>query len=225
MIIVSGSSRGLGRSICERLVSNGVEVLGLSRSSADVGFNNLQCDVSCIKQVKNVSAYVKDNNLKVDGLINAAGIASMNLAMTTPYLKAKEIIDINFMGVFNMTQVFAPYMIRNRNGYIINFSTIAVHLALKGESVYVASKAAVEAFSKTFAREVESFGITVNCIAPGPIDTDLLNGITREQKDKIVNSQIIKKQFTQSDICDLVEIISNPKFSSITGHVLNVGGV
>ena len=86
-------------------------------------------------------------------------------------------------------------MIRNKNGCIINFSTIAVRLALKGESIYAASKAGVEAFSKVFAREMADFNIKVNCIAPGPIKTDLINGVSDSQINKIISQQIIPKQF------------------------------
>ena len=86
-------------------------------------------------------------------------------------------------------------MLRQKYGSFINFSTIAVALALKGESVYVASKAGVEAFSRSFAREMSDFNIRVNCIAPGPIKTDLLRGITDTQIEKITSQQIIQKKF------------------------------
>ena len=115
-------------------------------------------------------------------------------------------------------------MIRQKSGLIINFSTIAVNLALKGESVYAASKAGVETFSRTFARETASFNVRVNCIAPGPIRTDLLRGVTEDQIDNIVAQQIIQKRFEKSDICDLVELLLNEKAQSLSGQVLNVGG-
>ena len=86
-------------------------------------------------------------------------------------------------------------MLRQKYGSFINFSTIAVALALKGESVYVASKAGVEAFSRSFAREMSDFNIRVNCIAPGPIKTDLLRGITDTQIEKITSQQLIQKKF------------------------------
>ena len=116
-------------------------------------------------------------------------------------------------------------MLRQKKGCIINFSTIAVALALKGESVYAASKAGVEVFSKSFAREMSDFNIRVNCIAPGPIRTDLLKGITDAQIQKITSQQIIPKQFRKSDICDLVELLIDEKASSLSGQVLNIGGV
>ena len=116
-------------------------------------------------------------------------------------------------------------MLRQKYGSYINFSTMAVALALKGESVYTASKAGVEAFSRTFAREMADFNVRVNCIAPGPIRTDLLKGLTDTQIEKITSQQIIPKQFQKSDVCDLVELLIDKKASSLSGQVLNVGGV
>jgi 3-oxoacyl-[acyl-carrier protein] reductase len=116
-------------------------------------------------------------------------------------------------------------MIRAKAGAIINFSTIAVPLGLKGESVYVASKAGVEGFSRTFAREVSAFGINVNCIAPGPIDTELLKGISEEQKAEIVSRQVIQKNYSPDAVSDLVEILLDSRSSALSGQVLHVGGV
>ena len=92
-------------------------------------------------------------------------------------------------------------MIRKKQGTFINFSTIAVPIALKGESIYVASKAGVEDFQEFFAREMADFNIRVNCIAPGPIQTDLIKGITENQISKIISQQIIKKQFKKKMMC------------------------
>ena len=97
-------------------------------------------------------------------------------------------------------------MLRNKLGSIINFSTIAVALGLKGESIYAASKAGVEGFTRSFAREMSDFNVQVNCIAPGPIDTNLLKGITSEQINKIVSQQIIPKQFKPDSVAELVEL-------------------
>ena len=116
-------------------------------------------------------------------------------------------------------------MIRRLSGSIINFSTIAVALGLKGESVYAASKAGVEGFSRAFAREMADFNIRVNCIAPGPIKTDLLKGVSEDQINAIISQQIIPKDFSPEDVCDLSEFLIGSQSSSLSGQVLNVGGV
>jgi 3-oxoacyl-[acyl-carrier protein] reductase len=137
----------------------------------------------------------------------------------------QKLIQTNLVGTIYCCQLFAPIMLRYKNGSFINFSTIAVALALKGESVYAASKAGVETFSRSFAREMADFNIRVNCISPGPISTDLLKGVTDNQIEKITSQQIIPKQFKKSDVCDLIELLIDQKSSSLSGQVLNVGGV
>jgi len=116
-------------------------------------------------------------------------------------------------------------MIRNKGGSVINFSTIAVPLGLKGESIYSASKAGVENFTRSFAKEVSHFNINVNCIAPGPIKTNLLKGLTQVQIKSIISKQIIVKQFAPTDICNLVEILLDQRSNSLSGQILRVGGV
>jgi 3-oxoacyl-[acyl-carrier protein] reductase len=116
-------------------------------------------------------------------------------------------------------------MMRARKGRIINFSTIAVPLALAGESVYVASKAGVEGFSRTFAREVADFNITVNCIAPGPIDTDLIAKVPAASIDKIVSRQVVRRKGTPDDIWNIVSFLLGAQADMVSGQVINVGGV
>ena len=224
MIIVTGASRGLGNAICNRLISSGKEVLGIARNANGLSFPSENCDVSDFDSLKDIAKEIKSSGKKVEALINAAGIAAMNLAITTPKATTEKIIKTNLMGTIYSTQAFFPLMIREKKGSIINFSTIAVNLSLKGESIYVASKAGVEGFSRAFAREASDFNISVNCIAPGPIQTDLISGVSEKQINKIILQQMQKKMFKEDDVCDLVEILLDDKSKSLTGEVLNIGG-
>jgi 3-oxoacyl-[acyl-carrier protein] reductase len=225
MIVVTGASRGLGRAICDRLIQKNIDVLGLARNVEEVPFPAVSCDVSSYESVKAVAQQLKKDGVKVTGLINAAGIASMNLAVITPQSVSQKIINTNLLGTIYCCQLIAPLMIRNKQGVIVNFSTIAVALGLKGESIYAASKAGVEGFTRSFAREMADFNIRVNCIAPGPIDTSLLKGITAEQIHKIVSQQIIPRQFAPDSVADLVELLIDSRSDSLSGQVLHVGGV
>lgn len=224
MIVVTGASKGLGRDICERLLEKGFEIFGIARNIEGLPFPSMECDVSSYEQVKAVSQKLKNDGVRITGLINAAGIASMNLAVTTPASVAVNIINVNLLGTIYCCQNFAPLMLRNKAGSIVNFSTIAVALGLKGESIYAASKAGVEGFTRSFAREMADFNVKVNCIAPGPIDTNLLKGITSVQIQNIVSQQIIPKQFTPSAVSDLVEILLDERSGALSGQVLHVGG-
>ena len=225
MIIVTGASRGLGQAITERLLESGEDVIGLARNTNGLNINAIECDVSDYASVKNASKEVRRMKKPVKAFINAAGVASMNMAVTTDESTVQKLIQTNLVGTIYCCQLFAPIMLRQKQGSFINFSTIAVALALKGESVYAASKAGVESFSRTFAREMADFNVRVNCIAPGPIRTDLLRGITDTQIEKITSQQVIQKQFQKADVCDLVELLLDEKASSLSGQVLNVGGV
>ena len=225
MIIVTGASRGLGQAITERLITRGEEVLGLARNTSGMNIDAIGCDVSDYASVKNASKEVKRMKKPVKAFINAAGVASMNMAVTTDESTVQKVIQTNLVGTIYCCQLFAPIMLRQKKGSFINFSTIAVALALKGESVYAASKSGVESFSRTFAREMADFNVRVNCIAPGPIRTDLLRGITDTQIEKITSQQVIPKQFQKSDVCDLVELLIDDRAESLSGQVLNVGGV
>ena len=225
MIIVTGASRGLGQAICHRLIEKGERIIGLARSVEELEFEGIICDVSDYQSVKKAARSVRKMGEKVDAIINTAGVASMNLAVTTNELTVQKLIQTNLVGTIYCCQLFAQILIRQKSGSFINFSTIAVALALKGESVYTASKAGVEAFSRSFAREMADFNVRVNCIAPGPIQTDLLRGITDTQIKKITSQQVIPKQFQKEDVCDLVEILLDQKASSLSGQILNIGGV
>lgn len=226
MVIVTGASRGLGKAICDRLSSQGIDVLGVARNVINSSYPIIACDISSSSDVKSLANYLRSGKSPITGLINAAGVASLNLALTTPSSVAERLISTNLLGTIYCCQYIAPLIIRGGSGgSIINFSTIAVALGLKGESIYVASKAGVEGFSRSFAREMAPFNITVNCIAPGPIDTDLLKGVTESQIQKILDRQIFQKKFTPSDVADIVDVLLDSKSKSLSGQIFNIGGV
>ena len=228
MIIVTGASRGLGEAIAKRMHDKGNVVIGLARSASAVNIKGVKafaCDVSDYASVKAVALEIKRMKQPIAAVVNAAGVASMNMAVTTNAATVQKLIQTNLAGTIFCCQLFAPMMLRQKSGCFVNFSTIAVPLALKGEAVYAASKAGVESFSRTFAREMADFNVRVNCIAPGPIQTDLLKGITQNQINNITSRQVIDKQFLKSDVCDVLELLLDERAASISGQVINVGGV
>lgn len=225
MIIITGASKGLGKSIAENLSKKGEEIIGLSRSSCSPNISFIECDVGNYNSVKEASKIIKKKGKPIKALINAAGIAAMNMALTTDEKTVEKIIQTNLIGTIFSCQLLAPLMLRNKRGLIINFSTIAVALGIKGESIYAASKAGVETFTRVFAREISDFNIRVNCIAPGPIKTDLLKGVSNFQINKIISQQILAKQFKKSDICNLVELLIDDRASTLSGQTLHVGGI
>lgn len=222
-LLVTGASRGLGRAIADRAMAAGYDVIGLARSAAEAPFPIHACDVADAAAVKAVAASLPRETL-LWGVVNAAGIASMNLALMTPAATVHKVIATNLMGAIHVSQAFAPALVRAKGGRIIHFSTIAVPLGLAGEAVYVASKAGVEGFSRTFAREVAGFGVTVNCIAPGPIDTDLIAKVPAEAIDRIVRRQVVQRKGTPDDVWNVAAFLLSDAAGMISGQVLSVGG-
>lgn len=225
MIIVTGGTSGIGKAITVSLRSTGVRVITISRKPRFGDSEHIACDITDYNSLKESYRFINGMNQKISAVINCAGIASMNLAITTPPDVTESLIKTNLLGTIFCNQIFSPLLIKNKGGCIINFSTIAVHIGLKGESVYVASKAGVEAFSRVLAKELSAFNINVNCIAPGPIRTNLLKGITDKQIDQIVNQQIHKREMLLSDIVSTVNLLLSDESSAITGQVLHIGGI
>lgn len=226
-IVVTGASSGLGKHISMKLIEEGYEVIGLSRTVPDdCKFKTLKCDVGDFNNVKQCFKEIR-KTFDVHALINAAGIASMNLFIMTPAYKMEQIIKTNVLGTMFCSQEALKIFARQKDSrnVILNFSTIAVSIALKGESVYVASKAAVEGFSRTIAKEAADFNCNVNTIAPGPVDTKLIKGINRAQIDKIIEQQTIQNKAKKSDIFDICKLLLSEEAKNITGQLINVKGV
>jgi 3-oxoacyl-[acyl-carrier protein] reductase len=224
LILVSGASRGLGRTIAEALTADGFQVVGLARHpQGDESWDMRPCDVSDADQV---AATFKEfrGNKNLWGFVNAAGIASMNLVLTTPAATFSRIVQTNLIGTMLTNQAAGKLMARSKQGRIINFSTIAVPLGLKGEAAYVASKAGVEGFTRAFAREMADFGVTVNAIAPGPIDTDLIRNVDQDKIAAIVARQIVPRKAVPQDVANIVRMLLDPKADMISGQIINVGG-
>ncbi len=226
MIIVTGGTSGIGHEITSSLRKRGEKVITISRRKNDLDKDHISCDLTDYGSLRKSYKLISSMNEKVYALINCAGIASMNLALTTPPEITKNIINTNLIGTIFANQVFTPLILKSKTGgRIINFSTIAVSIGLKGESIYCASKAGVETFSRVYANELSAFGITVNCIAPGPIRTALLKGVKDSQIKSIVERQIIKKEMKINNVFEIVALLLHENSSNLTGEVLHIGGV
>jgi 3-oxoacyl-[acyl-carrier protein] reductase len=225
-IIVTGCSQGIGLFVANELTKLNYDVYGISRKKpkSNFKFNFIECDVSKSDDVKNVfSRFRKDK--EVYGLINVAGVASMNLLVSTPDETIKRIIETNLIGTIYCTKAIIPPMIRSKIGRIINFTSIAVRIGAKGESTYIASKGGVEAFSRSIARELSPANITVNTISPAFIETRLSSGLPANVKKTVIERQIIESECTLVDVFDCVKIILSDESKKITGEIFNIGGV
>ena len=224
-LVITGASRGIGRTLAERARDEGWRVIGLSRTDPALeGITHVACDVGDSASVAAAFAGLKQE-AELYGLINAAGVAAMNLLVTMPPDTIERILRINLLGTILCCRAMAPLLMRRREGRIVNFSSIAVPLAIKGEAVYAASKAGIESFSRGFSREMAEFGITVNSVAPGPVATGMIAGVPPRQIEEIVGRQAIARQAESGDVWDTIALLLDRRSAWLTGSVFAIGGV
>ena len=227
-ILITGSSRGLGKELAEHFLRQGDFVYGCSRSEGQFEHDNYhhqQVDVSSAEEVKNFFFSLRKEIRHLDALINNAGIASMNAFALTPVESFQKIFSINVQGTFLFCQKALSLLKRAPNPRIINMSTVAVPMQLEGESVYAASKSAVETLTQIIAKEYGSFGITCNAIGPSPIDTALIKGVSKDKIAKLIKRQAIQKMATAEDVINLADFFLRPESKMISGQIVYLGGV
>ena len=228
VVLITGARKGIGRALAEHYLARGYSVVGCSRKQSDLNhdrYTHYCLDVADETAIKNMFGDIATNNGRLDVLINNAGIASMNHVLLTSADKAREILETNFIGTFLMCREAARLMKKNQFGRIVNVASVATPLKLEGEAVYAASKAAVISFTQVVAKELASFGITVNAIGPTPIDTDLIKSVPEEKLDHLINMQAIKRRGTFGDVTNLIDFLIRPESDFITGQVIFLGGV
>jgi len=228
IIIITGSRKGLGLSLCNYFLDQGDIVYGCSRRSSifvHKNYTHFCLDVSDEIQVIDMIRKVYKNHKRIDILINNAGAASMNHVLLTPYSTAQKLFNTNFMGTFLMCREVAKYMIRQKDGRIINYSTVAVPLNLEGELIYSSSKAAVEQLTKVLAAEIGVSGVTVNAVGPTPISTDLIKNVPKNKIDELIKHQSIKRLGVFEDVLNVINFFVAPESNFITGQIIYLGGI
>ena len=227
LAVVTGSRKGIGKHLAGHLAARGYRVVGCSREPADWtldGYEHCVADVTEEAQVVALFADVRRRHGAPRVLVNNAGVAAMNHALLTPGATLERVLRINVLGTALVSRECAKLMMQERFGRIVNFSTVAVPLALEGEAAYAASKSAVEAFTRVLARELGPMGITVNAIGPAPTDTDLTRGVPAEKIAGLVERLSIKRPGTFEDIANVLDFLIRPESSAVTGQTIYLGG-
>jgi 3-oxoacyl-[acyl-carrier protein] reductase len=223
-LIVTGASRGIGKFISLELLKYKYNVVGIARNFyEEMDFETFCCDVRDAESVNKMFATFKGRK-DIYGLINCAGVLHTKPVVSISVPEIDEIIDTNLKGTIFCSKYIIRYLLAHGEGRIINFSSIAASAALRGDSVYSASKAAINVFTRAFAKEVEKKGITVNTIAPGVIKTDMTSNLTDAQIDRLVKLQVLQKLGTPLNIFDVINFLLSEKSSYITGQTLSIGG-
>ncbi|NWF58832.1 MAG: SDR family oxidoreductase [Fischerella sp.] len=228
IVLITGTTKGIGFYLAKCFLEKQAIVCGFARSESFLRherYYHYQGDVTNIEDVTRVLQEVRKKFRRLDILINNAGIASMNPCILMPETSAKKILDINMLGVFNMSRESVKLMMKEKYGRIINFSSVAVPMHIEGEAIYASSKAAIEEFSKIFAREVARYGITVNVIGPSPIMTDLIAKVPEEKIQNLVKQMPLSRLGEFRDVENVVDFFASEASDYITGQVIYLGGV
>lgn len=228
VILITGTSRGIGLGLAEHYLGTGDTIVGCSRGPAAIhhaAYEHFELDVSAEQAVVHMVRATVRAHGRIDALLNNAGIASMNHALLSPAAAAHAVFDTNFHGTFLFCREVAKAMVVRKSGRIVNFTTVATPLRLEGESLYAASKAAVESFTEVLARELGPTGVTVNAVGPTPVPTDLIKNVPREKMDALLARQAIRRFGAVADIVNVLDFFLSPASGFVTGQTIYLGGV
>ncbi|MFO8069823.1 MAG: 3-oxoacyl-[acyl-carrier-protein] reductase [Alkalibacterium sp.] len=233
VVIVTGSSRGIGKAIASSFLKQGhtVVVNGRSEMSSDLMdyFNSLGGevypiigDISDESFAKQLIKETKKMFKKIDVLINNAGLTKDNLLIRMSEDDFDSTLTVNLKGTFFTTKEVAKVMLKQRSGHIINIASVVGTVGNVGQANYAASKAGVIGFTKSIAKELAPRGVVANAIAPGFIESDMTNNLTEEVKEQALQSIPLKRLGKAEEVAELVNFLSDQKY--ITGQVLHVDG-
>ncbi|MFC2187955.1 beta-ketoacyl-ACP reductase [Fulvivirgaceae bacterium LMO-SS25] len=233
--IITGGARGIGKATAELFSKNGAKVQiwdvlpngadiidELNKSGSDVSFK--QVNVANYDEVENAVLGLKNELGRIDILINNAGITRDSSLLKMTIDQWQQVINVNLNGVFNCTKAVAAIMKEQGNGRIISASSIVGIYGNFGQTNYVASKSAVIGMTKTWAKELGRYGITVNCIAPGFIETEMTAGIPDEYRKPMIEKIPVKRAGQPQDIANGYLYLASDEASFVNGICLSIDG-
>ena len=234
--LVTGASRGIGRGIASCLAQAGAEVVATARTesaaqatveeivAAGGRARAIALDISDSGSVEGALVGLLDDYARIPILVNNAGITCDNLLMRMKPEDWDSVLQTNLSGVYRVCRALIPSMVRARFGRIVNITSVVASTGNPGQTNYTAAKAGVEGFTRSLARELASRNITVNCVAPGFIDTDMTRGLDDGARKKLLDQVPLKRLGTPEDIAAAVRFLVGPGADYISGITLNVNG-
>ncbi|MCM8784211.1 MAG: 3-oxoacyl-[acyl-carrier-protein] reductase [Candidatus Omnitrophica bacterium] len=234
--IVTGGARGIGKEIALRFAQEGAKLVicdineeELGRAKAEIlnfdkCVSTFKVDVSSREDIEKMVGNVLDNSQRIDILINNAGITRDGLILRMDEADWDKVIEVNLKSVFNCTKAVAKVMLKQKEGRIINISSIIGLIGNAGQANYSASKAGIIGFTKSVAKELASRGITVNAIAPGFIQTEMTDRLPQDIKEKMLEKIPLGRFGAPRDIAEVALFLASESASYITGQVIVVDG-
>src|SRR5436190_4062234 len=225
--VVTGASRGIGRAIAEELLRQGAKVVGTSTSEAGAAKVPGVGKVLNVRDAAQADAFIEAVQKEVGEiaiLVNNAGITKDNLALRMKDADWDEVMETNLRAVFRLSRAVMRGMMKARWGRIINITSVVGASGNAGQVNYAAAKAGVVGMTKSLARELGSRNITVNCVAPGFIDTDMTRALSEEQKSALLTQIPLGRLGSAADVAAAVAYLASPAAGYVTGTVLHVNG-
>jgi 3-oxoacyl-[acyl-carrier protein] reductase len=234
--LVTGASRGIGAAVALELGKQGATVVGTATSAAGaeqitqslqqagVKGVGMALDVNDAAQVEATLKAITEQFGDVSILVNNAGITRDTLLMRMKDEDWDDVLSTNLKSVYRMSQAVLRPMMKARAGRIISISSVVGHMGNAGQTNYAAAKAGMTGFTKSLAREVGSRGITVNCIAPGFIDTDMTRALSEDQRNGLLQHIPLGRLGQAQDIAAAVAFLASPSASYISGETLHING-
>ena len=235
--LVTGATRGIGLAIAKQLAKDGFIVLGTGTSDdssnalqKEFELNNIDgksyvLDIKSQESIDQLFSYISDDYADTpDILVNNAGITNDSLFIRMDDSKWFDTIETNINSLYRISKVFLKPMIKKKKGRIICISSVVASTGNAGQSNYVTTKAGMIGFCKSLAKEVATRGVTVNCVSPGFIETDMTNKLNESQKEQITKNIPMIKMGAPDDIAYAVAFLASDKASYITGETINVNG-
>ena len=234
--IVTGASKGIGKAIAKIFAQAGTHVVCVSRTKDDLNILKKEilndggsvsiysCDVSNFDEVEGLIRNTVEEFSKIDIIVNNAGITRDGLIMRMSDEDWNTVIDINLKGTFNGIKAISRQMMKQKSGRIINISSVVGLKGNSGQANYAASKAGIIGLTKSSSKELASRGITVNCIAPGYIATDMTDQLTDKVKEEIINRIPLGYIGKTDNIAAAALFLASDEAEYITGQTISVDG-
>ena len=237
LALITGGTRGIGKQIALTFAKEGYDIAinyrakndDLKNTKSEIEANNVKCfavqgDVAKFEDCEKFVKQIVEEFGNIDVLVNNAGITRDTLLMRMKEEDFKQVIDTNLVGTFNVTKNVISYMMKARNGRIINISSVVGISGNAGQTNYAASKAGIIGFTKSLAKEVASRNITVNAVAPGFIETQMTAVLKEDIKEEIAKKIPLKRMGTPQDVANVVKFLASSDSSYITGQVIHIDG-
>lgn len=237
VVLITGGTRGIGKAIAIKFAEQGynliinyvsdktnLELLKREFEKYNIEILFVKADISIYEECAAMVKMAIEKFKTIDVLINNAGVTRDNLLLRMTEEEFQKVIDINLKGTFNVTKNVISYMVKKREGKIVNLASVVGILGNAGQCNYAASKAGIIGFTKSLAKELASRNILVNCVAPGFIDTDMTLILNEKVKESIYLQIPLKRMGNDQEVANLVYFLSGKENTYITGQVINIDG-